>query len=91
MYIVMPMGLCNAHATFQSLMNTISYDCMDVFMVIYMDDLLIFSKDEESHLKHLDIVLSHLREHRLFVSPRKCYFLKEIKFLVMIIGKIDFR
>ena len=44
-YLVMPMGLCNAPATFQSLMNRIFYDCFDVFLVVYMDDLLIFSKD----------------------------------------------
>ena len=70
-YLVMPMGLCNAPATFQSLMNQIFYDCVDVFMVVYMDDLLIFSKDEKSHLQHLDIVLSRLKDHRLYVSPKK--------------------
>ena len=42
-YLVMPMGLCNAPATFQTLMNTIFYDCIDEFIVVYMDDLLIFS------------------------------------------------
>ena len=49
-YLVMAMGLCNAPETFQSLMNRIFYDCIDVFLVVYMDDVLIFSKDEESHL-----------------------------------------
>ncbi len=46
-YLVMPMGLCNAPATFQWLMNRILYYCLDVFMVVYMDDLWIFSRDEE--------------------------------------------
>ncbi len=55
-YLVMPMGLCNASATFQSLMNQIFYDCIDVFMVVHMDDLLIFSKDQKSHTKHLNTV-----------------------------------
>ena len=66
-YLVMPMGLCNAPATFKSLMNRIFYDCLDVFMVVHMDDLLIFSKDEKSHLKHLNIVLSGLKDHQLYV------------------------
>ena len=56
-YFVMPMGLCNVPATFQSLMNRIFYDCIDVFLVVYMDGVSIFSKDGESHLKHLEIVL----------------------------------
>ena len=81
-YPVMPIGLCNAPATFQTLMNQIFYDCIDVFMVVYMDDLLIFSKDEKSHLEHLEIVLSRFREHELYVSPQKFEFIKtEMEFL----------
>ena len=53
-YLVMPMGLCNAPATFQTMMNQLFYDCIDDFLVVYMDDLFIFSKDEASHLKHLE-------------------------------------
>lgn len=91
-YLVMPMGLCNAPATFQSLMNQIFYDCVDVFMVVYMDDLLIFSKDEKSHLEHLDIVLSRLKDHQLYVSPKKCEFMKtEISFLGLIVGQKGLR
>ena len=56
-YLVMPMGLCNASATFQTLKKQLFYDCIDDFLVVYMDDLLIFSKDEASHLKHLETVL----------------------------------
>ena len=59
-YLVMPMGACNAPATFQSLMNDIFHDCIDDFLCVYIDDLLIFSKDEESHMRHLEIVLSRL-------------------------------
>ena len=73
-YLVMPMGLCNAPATFQTLMNQIFYDCIDVFLVVYMDDLLIFSKDEESHYRNLETVLSLLKEHKLYASPKKCEF-----------------
>ena len=54
-YLPMPMGLCNTSATFQYLMNRIFYDCVDVFIGVYMNDLLVFSKDEEIHIKHLKI------------------------------------
>ena len=67
-YLFMPMGLCNAPATFQSLMNEIFHDCIDMFVVIYMDDLLVFSKSVEEYTMHLDIVLSRLARKRLFVS-----------------------
>ena len=91
-YLVMPMGLCNAPATFQSLMNRIFYDCIDVFLVVYMDDVLIFSKDEESYLKHLEIVLKRLQEHELYVSPKKCEFMREeIDFLGFLVGKKGLR
>ncbi len=89
---MMPMGLCNAPATFQSLMNRIFYDCLDDFVVVYMDDLLIFSKDEQSHLRHIELVLSRLKDHELFVSPKKCKSLKEeIQFLGLFVGKNGLR
>ena len=73
-------------------MNRIFHDCIDEFLVIYMDDLLIFSKDEDQHLKHLEIVLSRLQEHELYVSPRKCEFMKDnIDFLGMFVGKDGIR
>ncbi len=82
------MGVCNASATFQSLMKHIFYDCLDVLMVICMDDLLIFSRDEESHPKHLNIVLSRLKAHQLYVPSKKCEFMKrEISLLGMIVGR----
>ena len=87
-YLVMPMGLCNAPSTFQSLMNTIFYDCIDVLMVVYMDEVLVFRKDMKSHLQHLEIVLSRLKEHKLYVSPKKCDFMKkEINFLGLVVGQ----
>lgn len=86
-YLVMPMGLCNAPATFQSLMNRIFYDCIDVFLVVYMDDLLVFSKTPEDHLRHLDTVLSRLQSEELYVSPNKCCFMEEeTEFLGLIVG-----
>jgi len=87
-YLVMPMGACNSPATFQSLMNDIFHDCIDEFLVVYIDDLLVFSKDEESHYRHLETVLKKLKEHELYVSPKKCEFFKEeMDFLGLLIGK----
>ena len=87
-YLVMPMGACNSPATFQSLMNAIFHDCIDEFLCVYVDDLLIFSKDEESHFRHLEIVLSRLSKHELYVSPKKCeLFAREMDFLGLVIGE----
>lgn len=82
-YLVMPIRLCNAPATFQSLMNRIFYDCIDMFLVVSMDDLL-----EVSHIQHLETVLKRLSEHELYASPKKCELMKdEIEFLGLIIGR----
>lgn len=72
-YLVMAMGLCNAPATFQTLMNTIFRDVIDLFIVVYVDDLLIFSETEDSHIKHLEIVFKRLKENSLYVSPKNVH------------------
>lgn len=69
-FLVMPMGLRNAPATFQALMNAIFRDCIDDFIVIYLDDILIFSDSRQDHLRHLRIVLSRLKEHQLYVGSK---------------------
>jgi Reverse transcriptase (RNA-dependent DNA polymerase) len=73
-YLVLPMGLNNAPATFQTLMNEIFCDSIDEFSVVYMDDLLVNSKNEKCHLKHLNTVFSRLQEHELYVSTKQCVF-----------------
>jgi hypothetical protein len=91
-YLLMPMGLCNAPETFQTLMNNIFYDCIDEFLVVYMDDILIFSKNEEDHMGHVEKVLMRLRKNELYVSPKKCVFMStEMEFLGFIVGKDDLR
>jgi hypothetical protein len=81
-YLVMSFGLTNAPAHFTYLMNSIFMPELDKFVVIFIDDILIYSKNEEEHAKHLRIVLTRLREHHLYAKFSKCAFwLKEIQFL----------
>ncbi|MBW0563681.1 hypothetical protein O181_103396, partial [Austropuccinia psidii MF-1] len=60
-YLVMPFGLTNAPASFQNLVNDIFYDLLDVYVVVYLDDIMVFSKSEEEHVTHVSTVLSRLR------------------------------
>ena len=73
-YLVMPFGLTNAPAVFQSMMVDIFRDILDVFVVVYLDDLLIFSEDFDSHVAHVREVLSRLREFKLYAKASKCVF-----------------
>jgi len=73
-FLMMHFGLTNAPATFQHLMNTIFADCLDTFIVIYLDDILIFSKNPEEHWEHVCEVLTCLRKNQLFAKPEKCEF-----------------
>jgi hypothetical protein len=81
-WTVLPFGLTNAPATFMGMMNHIFRPYLDQFVVIYLDDLLIFSKSPEKHLEHLELVLSLLREHGLYAALEKCSFgVPEVDFL----------
>jgi len=70
----MPFGLTNAPAAFQHFVNTIFADMLDVCVVVYLDDILIYSEDMESHQQHVREVLRRLRLHGLFTKPEKCKF-----------------
>jgi hypothetical protein len=81
-YLVMSFGLTNAHAHFTYLMNSVFMPELDKFVVVFIDDILIYSKNEEEHARHLRIILTHLREHQLYAKFSKCTFwLEEIQFL----------
>jgi hypothetical protein len=81
-YLVMSFGLTNAPAHFTYLMNSVFMPELDRFVVVFVDDILIYSKNEEEHAKHLRIVLTRLREHQLYAKFSKCVFwLEEIQFL----------
>jgi len=73
-WLVMPFGLTNAPAAFQRFVNTIFADMLDVCVVVYLDDILIYSEDMDSHHKHVREVLRRLRLHKLFAKPEKCEF-----------------
>jgi hypothetical protein len=81
-YLVMSFGLTNALAHFTYLMDSMFMPELDKFVVVFIDDILIYSKNEEEHAKHLRIVLTLLREHQLYAKFSKCAFwLEEIQFL----------
>ncbi|XP_053571958.1 maestro heat-like repeat-containing protein family member 1 [Bombina bombina] len=81
-YLVMPFGLCNAPATFQYFINDIFRDLLDVCLVIYLDDILIYSNNMEDRKKHVLWVLSRLRTHHVYAKLEKCSFhTEEITFL----------
>src|SRR3954466_7228699 len=81
-YTVMSFGLTNAPAYFMNMMNKIFMKYLDKFVVVFIDDILIYSKTEEEHADHLRLVLETLREHQLYAKFSKCEFwLKEVGFL----------
>ena len=81
-YNVMPFRLTNAPAVFQHMMNDIFREHLDDFVVIYLDDILIYSKNEEEHEKHVRLVLEKLRERGLYAKLEKCLFHQsEMEFL----------
>jgi hypothetical protein len=83
----MPFGLCNAPATFQALMNRILRQFIAKFVIVYLDDILIYSTSFNDHLRHISLVLQVLRENQLFVKPSKCQFaVVSLEFCGHIIG-----
>jgi len=73
-FLVMAFGLCNAPATFQSLMNDVLRPFLRRFVLVFFDDILIYSRTWADHLRHLRAVLDELRRHQLFVKRSKCSF-----------------
>jgi transposase InsO family protein len=76
-YTVMPFGLTNAPATFQALINNVLREHLDIFVIAYLDDILIYSENEEEHVKHVQTVLDCFRKAKLRLRPEKCEFHKE--------------
>ena len=76
-FIVIPFGLTNAPATFMFLMNNIFNKYLDQFVLIFIDDILIYSRTEEEHQQHLRIILQTLRHHQLYAKLEKCELFKK--------------
>jgi hypothetical protein len=86
-YLVIPMGLSNAPSTFQAVMNNIFRDMLGVSVLIYLDDILVYSKTPELHAQHVKAVLARLRLHDLKAKASKCeWWQQNIKFLGHIVG-----
>ena len=87
-FLVMPFGLTNAPAVFMDYMNRIFRSYLDQFVVVFIDDILIYSKSIEEHEKHLRMVLNILKEKQLYAKLSKCEFwLTEVKFLGHVISR----
>jgi hypothetical protein len=84
---VISFGLTNAPAYFMYLMNKVFMEYLDKFVVVFIDDILIFSKTEEDHEMHLRLVLEKLRTHQLYAKFNKCEFwLSKVAFLGHVIS-----
>ncbi|KAM2154836.1 hypothetical protein ACFX1Q_046598 [Malus domestica] len=81
-FLVMPFGLTNAPAAFMRLMNEVFQQYLDKFVIVFIDDILVYSKSKADHIRHLNLVLKKLREHQLYAKFSKCQFwLTEVAFL----------
>jgi transposase InsO family protein len=86
-YLVMPFGLVNAPSTFQHFVNDVFHDLLDVCVVVYLDDILVYSKSPDQHQGHVCQVLQRLREHKLFAKLEKCEFaVPQVEFLGFIVS-----
>ena len=98
-FTVMPFGLSTAPSTFQRMMNSIFFDLLDKGVLCYLDDLLVYSRTLEDHVKLLDEVFALLSKHKLYLKEKKCgLFLKKVNFLGHVVsaegvamesGKVD--
>ena len=87
-FMVLPFGLTNAPATFMHLMQQVFKPYLDDFVIVFLDDILIYSKTETEHVDHVKKVLKKLREHKLYAKASKCEFFKQsIDFLGYVITK----
>jgi len=81
-FMVLPQGLTGSPGTFMGVMNTVFKEQTNVFVIVFMDDIMIYSKNEEDHLKHIEEVFQILHKNELYVAPDKCEFGKtELEFL----------
>lgn len=86
-YLVMPFGLTNVPAVFQALVNEVLHDMLDKFVFVYLDDILIFSGDKQTHMRHVHQVLQRLLDNQLHVKAERCEFhVSTISFLGFVVS-----
>jgi hypothetical protein len=86
-YLVMLFGLTNAPATFQAYINRALIGLIDVYYVVYLDNILVYSLDRETHAESLRQVLERLRKYALFANRKKCsFFTTQVEFLGFIVS-----
>ncbi|KAL0423517.1 UNVERIFIED_CONTAM: Retrovirus-related Pol polyprotein from transposon.6 [Sesamum radiatum] len=86
-FLVMPFGLTNAPAAFMALMNRTFQEYLDQFVIVFIDDILVYSKNREEHEQHLRIVLQILKEKELYAKLSKCEFwVNQVVFLGHVIS-----
>ena len=89
-FLVMPFGLTNAPVAFMDLINRVFRPYLDQFIMVFINDILVYSINEQEHEQHLKIVLQTLREKKLYAKLSKCYFwLKEVSFLGPECGELE--
>ena len=87
-YLVMPFGLCNAPATFQVIMNDALKERLGISVVVYLDDILIFSRNRDQHIEDVRWVMNKIKERGMKLKLSKCEFFQgEVLFLGSIVGK----
>jgi hypothetical protein len=76
--LVMGFGLCNALAAFSRLVNHVLEPCINKFVIVYVDDICIYSKTPEQHIEHLRLVLQKFCEHQLFIKMPKYFYGRKV-------------
>ena len=88
-FLVMPFGLTNAPAAFMDLMNKVFHPYLDQFVIVFIDDILVYSKNVDEHAMHLQIVLQTFNDRELYAKFFKCEFwLNEVVFLGHVISRV---
>src|SRR5437667_9080293 len=87
-YQVVSFDLTNTLVTFQVYINCALCDLVDDFCIVYFDDILVFSKSEEEHYQHLQLIIKYLHHAELYVNSKKCEFFKtEVKYLDFLVNE----